>query len=538
MNLQFFGAAHTVTGSCYLLEVNNKNIMIDCGMFQGGRQLRDLNYKPFSFAPKQIDAVLLTHAHVDHCGLIPKLCKDGFSGSIYATKATCDLVGIMLPDSAHIQESDAEITNRKGLRTGRIPVAPLYTVEDAQKSLTQFVPLQYGDRIDLTPEVSAVFRDAGHILGSSIIEVYVHETGKKPVKIVFSGDIGQPDQPIVKDPEFISDADCLVIESTYGDRVHQIYDKETALAEIINDTMDRGGNLIIPAFAVGRTQTLLYYLYRLWKTHRIDDIPIILDSPLAIAATRIFAENMKIFDEESMAILQENGRLPAMPQIKICRTAEESKALNSSEGSAIILSASGMCDAGRILHHLKHNLWRPESTVLFVGYQAEGSLGRRLIDGVKRVKILGEEIAVRARIAQLDGFSAHADYKQILDWLGHVNLQGPKQIFLVHGESMAIKSLADKIKETYECNVYAPFYADTAHIDANNCEIVPADIPQVAVEKEMEEFLQLLDADYRQWRKRLLLAVIRDPQIMESAIRQAEKGWRYVKRMFKDFGIN
>ncbi|MDQ0202793.1 MBL fold metallo-hydrolase [Pectinatus haikarae] len=538
MNLQFLGAAHTVTGSCYLLEANGKKILIDCGMFQGGRQLREMNYKPFVFSAKQIDALLLTHAHIDHCGLIPKLCREGFKGSIYATKATCDLAGIMLPDSAHIQESDAEIINRKGMRTGRVPTAPLYTVEDAQKSLAQFVSLDYGEEIRLTNEISAVFRDAGHILGSSFIEVYVHENGKKAVKFVFSGDIGQPGQPIIKDPEPIYDADCLIVESTYGDRVHQIYDKETALAEIINDTMDRGGNLIIPAFAVGRTQTLLYYLYRLWKMHRIDDVPIIIDSPLAIAATKVFAENMKLFDDETIAMLQQNGKLPAMPQIKMCKTAEESKVLNSSEGSAIIISASGMCDAGRILHHLKHNLWRPESTVLFVGYQAEGSLGRRLTDGVKRVKILGEDIAVRARIAQLDGFSAHGDCNQILEWMEHINLKGPRQVFLVHGESMAIKSLENKIKTAYECNVYAPFYADTADINETGCKIIPADIPQVAVEKEMEEFLQLLDADYRRWRKKLLSAVVRNPQIMESAIRQAEKGWRYVKRMFKDFGIN
>ena len=538
MNLQFLGAAHTVTGSSFLLEVNEKKILIDCGMFQGGHQLQERNYKPFRFSPQEIDSVLLTHAHIDHCGLIPKLCRDGFKGKIYATKATCDLVGIMLPDSAHIQESDAEIINRKGMRLGRVPIAPLYTIDDAQKSLVQFAPIEYEEKVAVTNEITAVFRDAGHILGSAIIEVYISEKGKEPVKMVFSGDLGQPDQPILRNPEYINDADYLIVESTYGDRLHQIYDKESALAEVINDTMDRGGNLVIPTFAVGRTQTMLYYLYRLWKEHRIDDVPIVIDSPLAIAATRVFIDNMKVFDDEAVELLQKNGQFPEMPQLRICRTAEESKALNSSEEPSIIISASGMCDAGRILHHLKHNLWRPESTILFVGYQAEGSLGRRLTDGIKRVKILGEEVAVRALIKQLDGFSAHGDYNQVLDWIGHIKMNDPKQIFLVHGESLAIESLGEKIKEEYKYNTYAPFYADTAHIDGSTCTIVPANIPQVSVEKEMEEFLQTLDGEYRQWRKKLLSTVTRNPQTMESAIRQAEKGWRYVKRMFKDFGVN
>ncbi|WP_196592522.1 MBL fold metallo-hydrolase RNA specificity domain-containing protein [Pectinatus sottacetonis] len=539
MNLQFLGAAHTVTGSCFLLEVNEKNILIDCGMFQGGRQLRERNYEPFRFSPQEIDSVLLTHAHIDHCGLIPKLCREGFKGKIYATKATCDLAKIMLPDSAHIQESDAEIMNRKGLRVGRIPIAPLYTIADAEKSLLQFKAIEYDKKIEINDNISAVFLDAGHILGSAIIEVYVRENNEKPVKFVFSGDIGQPGQPIIKDPSYVDNTDYLIIESTYGDRLHEIYDKESALAEIINDTIERGGNLIIPAFAVGRTQKLLYYIYRLWKQKRIDDIPIVIDSPLAVAATEVFAANMKNFDKQTIEMLKRSGKLSEMPQLKMCRTAQESKALNSSEGSAIIISASGMCDAGRILHHLKHNLWRPESTILFVGYQAEGALGRRLVDGIKRVKILGEEVAVRARIFQLDGFSAHGDYKQILDWVSHIHMNEPQQIFLVHGEPLGIQSLQEKIKKEYKkYNIYAPFYADTAHIENTKCTIISTDIPEVAVEKEMEEFLQLIDSEYRQWRKKLLAAVIRNPQIMESSMRQAQKGWRYVKRIFKDFGIN
>ena len=303
MNLQFLGAAHTVTGSCYLLEANDHKVLIDCGMFQGARNLRDLNYNDFRFVPSDIDCVLLTHAHVDHCGLIPKLCKQGFKGDIYATKATCDLVNIMLPDSAHIQESDAQITNRKGQRMGKTPIAPLYTIDDAMASLKQFVPIDYDQEINPVNGIRAIYKDAGHIMGSAIIEVYVTENGEE-TKIVFTGDLGQPDQPIIKDPTHIKEADYLVIESTYGDRKHQIYDKETPLAEIINDTMDRGGNLIIPSFAVGRTQTMLYYLFKLWKANRIEDYSVVVDSPLAVEATRIFAKNTNILMMKQLNILE------------------------------------------------------------------------------------------------------------------------------------------------------------------------------------------------------------------------------------------
>ena len=373
MRLEFLGAAHTVTGSCYLLGTGDERYLIDCGMFQGSKRVRELNYEAFSFSPPDIAGVLLTHAHIDHCGLLPKLVREGFKGTVYATKATCDLANIMLPDSAHIQKSDTEMLNRKGRRSGEEPVQALYTMDDAMDALKHFSPVPYNEEIEISSHLRAVFRDAGHILGSAILELYVTEETKQ-TKLVFSGDLGQPDQPILKDPAVLSGADFVVVESTYGDRVHQIYDKETALLEIINDTMDRGGNLIIPVFAVGRTQTLIYYFYRLWKEGRLDgDIPIILDSPLAISATRVFLKNSEDFDEDTMALFDKSGKIPHFPQICVCETADESRALNSSEGSAIILSASGMADAGRILHHLKHNLWRPESTILFVGYQAEGA---------------------------------------------------------------------------------------------------------------------------------------------------------------------
>lgn len=537
MNLQFLGATHTVTGSCYLLETNDHKILIDCGMFQGARDLRDLNYKDFRFTPADIDCVLLTHAHVDHCGLIPKLCKQGFKGNIYATKGTCDLVNIMLPDSAHIQESDAQIMNRKGQRMGQTPIAPLYTIDDAATALKHFIAIEYNQEISPIKGIRAIYRDAGHIMGSSIIEVYVNENGEE-IKLVFTGDLGQPNQPIIKDPTYINDADYLVIESTYGDRKHQIYDKETPLAEIVNDTMDRGGNLIIPSFAVGRTQTMLYYLYKLWKAGRIDDTSIVVDSPLAVEATRIFGKNTQYFDEEAMTYIKKYGKIPQMPQLRLCETAAESKALNTEESSCIILSASGMADAGRVLHHLKHNLWRPESTILFVGYQAEGSLGRRLLDGAKKVKVLGEEISVKARIVNMDGFSAHADYSQIEEWLQHLTMTNAKQVFVVHGEATAAKAIKEMVEEKFDWNAYIPFYADRAIIHKDSCEIKVADIPQVSVEKDMEEFFIDIDHDYRQLRRRVINLVVKNPELMPSAINIIQKGWRYVKRLFKDFGIS
>ena len=332
-------------------------------------------------------------------------------------------------------------------------------MDDASVALEHFVPMPYNRRIPITDQLSLTFRDAGHILGSAILEIVVNENGND-TKLVFSGDLGQPDQPILKHPTIVNGADYLIIESTYGGRIHQIYDKEQALAEIIDDTMDRGGNLIIPAFAVGRTQTLLYYFYKMWKSGKLDgNIPIVIDSPMAIAATRVFVHNTDAFDDEAIELLEKGG-MPEMPQLKIAETAAESRALNTSEGSAIIMSASGMADAGRILHHLKHNLWRPESTVLFVGYQAEGSLGRRLIDGVKRVRIMGEEIAVKAKIESLDGFSAHADANQLTEWVKHITDPVPAKIFIVHGESPSQEMLRLKFQEEIGLDANEPFFGD------------------------------------------------------------------------------
>lgn len=537
MRLEFLGAAHTVTGSCYLLETGEDRYLVDCGMFQGSKRIREYNYEEFSFNPADIDGVLLTHAHVDHCGMIPKLVHEGFKGTVYATQSTCDLAKIMLPDSAHIQESDAEMLNRKGQRRGDAPVEPLYGINDALDALKQFSPVPYNEELKLSDNLRVVFRDAGHILGSAILEVYVKENDKE-TKLVFSGDLGQPNQPLLKDPTIIKGADFVLMESTYGDRLHQLYDKETALIEIVNETMDRGGNLIIPSFAVGRTQTLLYYLYRLHQEGRLDpDIPIIIDSPLAIAATRVFLKNFRDFDEESLKLFGKSGRVPDFSQVHLCETAAESRALNSSEGSAIIISASGMADAGRVLHHLKHNLWRPESTILFVGYQAEGCLGRRLIDGIKRVRVLGEEIAVKAQIKSLDGFSAHADANQLMTWLGEIASPKPAKVFIVHGEGAAQEALKARIQKELGLECYIPFRGDLAKISGRASEIIPSNIPAVSVEKKMEDVLRDFDSDYRQLRRRVMQYVVRQPKMMEPVIKVMSKARNYIRKLFTPFNI-
>ncbi|MBR2216470.1 MAG: MBL fold metallo-hydrolase [Selenomonadaceae bacterium] len=537
MKLSFWGAAHTVTGSCFLLESEDRKFLLDCGMFQGAKRICQLNYEGFAFNPGEIDGVLLTHAHVDHCGLLPKLAREGFKGQIYATKATCELAKIMLPDSAYIQQSDAEMLNRKGRRRGDEPIAPLYSLEDAELALSLFQKVAYNEQFALADNIAVTFRDAGHILGSALLEITVTE-GDKKSRLVFSGDLGQPDQPIIRDPTILRGADFLVVESTYGDRRHEFYDKETALLDAVNDTMDRGGNLIIPSFAVGRTQTLLYYLYKLWQAGRLDgDIPIILDSPLAIAATRVFLQNMQEFDAETLQLLREEGHIPQFPQLKISASPEESRALNTEEGSAIIISASGMADAGRILHHLKHNLWRPESTVLFVGYQAEGSLGRRLLDGIKRVRVLGEEVAVRAKIQMLEGFSAHADCEQIVNWVSYLTEPRPAKVFIVHGEGQAQESLKEQLTKELGLESYIPFRGDVVKIHGRAAEIIPSAIPEVSAEKEMEDVLKDFDADYRQIRRRIMQLVLRQPKLLEPVIKALTKARNYLHKLFSAYNI-
>ena len=417
MKLTFFGAAKAVTGSCHCLEVGGKKILIDCGL-QQGRDERD--NRVLDFAPGYIDYVIVTHAHIDHSGRIPLLVKQGFHGKIVTTRLTGQLMSIMLRDSAHIQESDAQWQNQKGKRAGRAPVEPLYTIADAEAALELVTTCEYGELVDLCEGVRLRFVDAGHLLGSACVELWLTEDGVTK-KIVFSGDLGNRDQPIIRDPQYIDEADYVVMESTYGDRLHEVPESYTeALAAIIDETFARGGNVIIPSFAVGRTQELLYYIKRFLVNGTVpglEKVPVYIDSPLGIKATRIYAGcGADCYDDETK-VLARSGDLFEFDSLHIAETVEQSMEINDLEGCNIIISASGMCEAGRIRHHLKNNLYKANATVVFVGYQAVGTLGRIIIDGAKKVKILGVQVIINAAIKQIEGFSGHADQSELLEWV-------------------------------------------------------------------------------------------------------------------------
>ncbi|NLE10425.1 MAG: MBL fold metallo-hydrolase [Actinobacteria bacterium] len=449
MFVQVCGAARAVTGSCFLVEVGDTRFLVDCGMHQGGDKEEALNYERFSFDADELDFVLLTHAHIDHSGRLPRLVKEGFSGPIYATAATCDLAEIMLLDSAYIQETEAEWRSRKARRAGRKDVQPMYDQDDARKTLPLLQPVQYHERRKLAPGVEVVFRDAGHILGSAILELYLEEAGTK-AKVVFSGDVGQPDQPIIRDPEIIEEADYLFLESTYGDRLHERNgEPKHQFTEILKEAHRTGGNVIIPAFAVGRTQEVLYYLREIFAETDLD-MPVYVDSPMATNATEVFRQHHEVFDEEAWKIVSEPGGIFDFPMLDYTESAEESKKLNEKKG-IVIISASGMADAGRVRHHLKHNLWKPESHVVIVGFQAQGSMGRRLRDGVDEVKMFGDEIAVKAKVHELTGLSAHADQEQLLDWASHV--RSPRLVILNHGEETAVLTLKGLLEEKLDFKV-------------------------------------------------------------------------------------
>ncbi|MCF2662294.1 MBL fold metallo-hydrolase RNA specificity domain-containing protein [Pseudoflavonifractor phocaeensis] len=466
MKLTFFGAAHAVTGSCHCLEVNGKKILIDCGL-QQGRDEHDDN--ALDFAPSYIDYVLVTHAHIDHSGRIPLLVKEGFCGQIFTTRLTGQLMSIMLRDSAHIQESDAQWQNQKGKRAGREAVEPLYTVADAEAALQFIHTYEYGEIFDLCEGVKIRFNDAGHLLGSAALEIWATE-GDVTRKIVFSGDLGNVDQPIIRDPEFVDQADYVVMESTYGDRNHEPPESYTeALAALIDDVFSQGGNIIIPSFAVGRTQELLYFLREIKNEGLVKTAPnftVCVDSPLAAEATKIYAGDLHGYlDEEAISVLQGGDDLFTFPGLTLSQTSEESKALNADKTPKIIISASGMCDAGRIRHHLKHNLWRPECAVVFVGYQGEGTLGRRLLEGAKSVKLFGEEIAVRARIVNFKGLSSHADRDHLIAWAEHFSPK-PQQVFVVHGDAPVTEVFADTLNER-GIPAHAPLYEEVYDLAAN-----------------------------------------------------------------------
>ena len=453
MKLSFMGAAREVTGSCYLVETDQCRFLIDCGMVQGGREAPARNHKPFDFDPRAIDFVLLTHAHIDHSGLLPKLVLNGFGGPVYTTRATTDLLGVMLPDSGHIQEMDADRAQRRH-RPDALP--PIYTVQDARNCLEQVRPVDYDERFAPHASVACCFRDAGHILGSAIIEIWVTEDGVTR-KLVASGDLGQPGRPILKDPTRIEEADVLLIESTYGDRNHK--DLPTTLAEladIVEHTLyKRRGNVIVPAFAVGRTQELIYHLHQLTEQGRLSHLNIYVDSPMAVAVTNITKKHFELFDTEAHRITQWHAQAKNLPAMHFVADVAESMALNQIRSGAIIISASGMCDAGRIKHHLRHNLGRPECSVLITGFQAGGTLGRRLVDGEKVVRIFGEEVAVRASIHTLGGFSAHADQKALMAWAGGFS-KPPGRTFVVHGEAAAANNFAQQLRTEKNWTVDVP----------------------------------------------------------------------------------
>jgi metallo-beta-lactamase family protein len=451
MKIKFCGATIGVTGSCHLLYTERHRVLLDCGQFQGNKEMDALNYEPFPFDPTAVEAVVLSHAHIDHCGRIPLLVKRGFKGDIYCTDATADLLRVMLLDSAYIHEKDAEWQSKKNARTGKPPVEPLYTVDDAERSLKLVKPILYDQLVEINDEMKIVFNDAGHILGSAITEIWVTEN-EQTSKIVFSGDLGVNNRPILRDPKKIKKADYLIMESTYGNRLHP--ENSTSidrLIHIIKDTVKRGGSVIIPAFAVGRTQELIYELNMFYEHHPeykelLDDLYVYIDSPMATTATEVFRKNAQVFDEETKQLILSGDNPLDFKNLIFTRSTAESQALNMNREPKIIISASGMCEAGRIRHHLKHNLWDSRNSIVFVGYQAEGTLGRALIDGAKEVKLFGETIMVAAEIHNLEGFSGHADQNGLLDWLGGFQ-KIPKQIFLVHGEEQSKIDFAKVVQE-------------------------------------------------------------------------------------------
>ena len=467
MKLMFLGADHEVTGSCHYIEACGKSILLDCGMEQGRDTYEN---QEIPVAAGRIDYVFLSHAHIDHSGLLPLLHKNGFQGQIYATEATTDLCRIMLLDSAHIQEFEAQWRNRKNKRAGKAPFEPLYTTEDAMAVMEHFVPCDYMKEVEVSEGVKIRFTDVGHLLGSSSIEIWLTENGVSK-KIVFSGDIGNINQPIIHDPRYTTEADYVIMESTYGDRYHTAPpDYVAELAGQIQQTFDRGGNLVIPSFAVGRTQEMLYFIREIKErrlVHGHDGFKVYVDSPLAIEATRVFAENyLDCYDTAAMALVQKGINPLTFQGLEVAVTPDDSMAINFDKSPKVIISASGMCEAGRIRHHLKHNLWRPECTILFVGYQAIGTLGRNIIEGEKEVRLFGETITVNAHIEELAGVSGHADKKGLLNWVNHFEKK-PERVFVVHGEDLVCEDFTKCLKEEYGYNAFAPYSGACFDLAAN-----------------------------------------------------------------------
>lgn len=484
MKLTFLGAAHEVTGSATLLSVGNYRILVDCGMEQGADIYENCD---LPLAPGQVDCVVLTHAHIDHSGKVPALTANGFDGKIYATGATTALCRIMLLDSAHIQAFEAEWRNRKAKRSGEAAYVPPYTAEDVTRTMEKFVSCEYHKPREILPGVTLRFLDAGHLLGSASVELTVREGGEERV-LLFSGDLGNIDRPLIRNPEKPEYADIVVIESTYGNRLHGARaDYVLQLTQILQETFDRGGNVIIPAFAVGRTQEMLYLIREIKEkdlVKRHDDFPVYIDSPLAIEATRIYAgeeDMMAYYDEQTLALIARGEDVLSFRGLRVAVSSQESMAINNDKTPKVIIAASGMCEAGRIRHHLKHNLWRQECTVLFVGYQSEGTLGRSLVNGAERVHLFGEEIRVRARIRGIDGVSGHADRDMMLDWLGNLKNR-PQMVYVNHGTDTVCDEFAAAITETLHFPAAAPYNGAEYDLLAGQCI---ADGNRVRLEKKL-----------------------------------------------------
>jgi metallo-beta-lactamase family protein len=466
IRLSFLGAAQNVTGSQYLVETDKVRLLVDCGLYQE-RELKERNWSPFFMPPQSLGAVLLTHAHLDHCGLLPRLVQQGFDQPIYSTAATAEITRIMLLDAGKLQEEDAEFKSRRHQREGRkgkYPEIPLYTQADAEAVFPLFSPIKYGQPLEIGAGIEASFHDAGHVLGSSTVRLKLEQNGEQRT-IIFSGDIGRWSKPMLKDPTLFDEADYVIVESTYGDRVlERVDDAAEEFAQIINATAEKGGNIIIPSFALERSQEIMYYLNKFRLEGRIPRLPVFVDSPMAVSITNVFENHPELFDVEMKKLLSQEESPFDFPELKLVRTTEESKELNHLTGSNIIIAGSGMCTGGRIKHHLVTNISREESTILFVGYQASGTLGRYIVDGAETVRILGQYYPVRARIAQVHGFSAHADQNELIKWLSGF-ARPPRRLFITHGELEASKNLAEMVREGKGWETLIPRYRQQVILD-------------------------------------------------------------------------
>jgi metallo-beta-lactamase family protein len=466
IKLSFLGAAQNVTGSRHLVEANGVRFMVDCGLYQE-RQFQDRNWKPFPVEPPSIDAIILTHAHLDHCGYLPRLVRDGFKGKIYCTGATAEIAKIILLDSAKIQEEDAEYKEKrlkKQGREGRFPPRPLYTVEDAEACFPLFAPFSYRERFEIGEGVVATLYDAGHVLGSAIVRTRIHQGDENRV-ILFSGDIGRPDRPIVCDPTIFDAADYVLIESTYGDREHEdTEDIKNKIGRLIRETQEAGGRIVVPSFALERSQEVLYYINELLLEKQIAPVKIFLDSPMASRITEVFKQHPELFDEEMSQFVKRRQSPFNIPGLEMAGSAKESRAIKDATGSVMIIAGSGMCTGGRVKYHLVNYIEDPKNLIMFVGYQAQGTLGRRIVDGDEQVRILGEMYNVRARVERIHGFSAHADSSELLDWLRELDV-APRRVFIVHGESDSAKAFGDQVREKTGWEVSVPEYNEQIVVD-------------------------------------------------------------------------